>query len=265
LPKINAERKIVKKDQRSYDHRVEVVFSPAQYDLYQEDMDIVVVIDVLRATSAMVTAFENGAKAIIPVATVDEAKAYLGKEGFIAAAERNGEVVEGFPIGNSPYDFMGDHVKGKTVVISTTNGTRAITMAKDKPHLVIGSMLNLDAICEWLIEQEKNVLLFCSGWQNKFNLEDTTCAGAIISQLLESGKFGLEEDTSIAAKFLFMAARANFTSMLKSAPRRKRLEQLDLLKDAKYCLTLNQSRIIPVLKNGELVKMESVVTPSTLN
>ena len=245
---------------RSYDHRVEVVFSPAQYDLYKDDMDIVVVIDVLRATSAMVTAFENGAKAIIPVATVDEARAYLGKEGFIAAAERNGEVVEGFPIGNSPYDFMGDHVKGKTVVITTTNGTKAIAMSKDKPQLVVGSMLNLDAICEWLIEQEKNVLLFCSGWQDKFNLEDTTCAGAIISQLLDSGKFGSEEDTSIASKFLFMAARANFTSMLKSAPRRKRLEQLGLLKDAKYCLTLNQSRIIPILKNGELVNMETTVS-----
>ena len=253
------------KDPRAYDHRVEVVFSPAQYDLYEADMDIVVVIDVLRATSAMVTAFENGADAIIPVATVDEAREYLGKDGYIAAAERNGEVVEGFPIGNSPYDFMGDHVKGKTVVISTTNGTRAIAMAKEKPHLVIGSMLNLDALCDWLIDQEKNVLLFCSGWRDKFNLEDTACAGAIMYQLLESGKFGSEEDTSIASKFLFMAARANFTSILKSAPRRKRLEQLDLLKDAKYCLTLNQSRVIPILKDGKLVRMMDTVTTPPIN
>lgn len=255
----------MRKKRATYDHRVEVVFSPAQYNLYEEDMDIVVVIDVLRATSAMVTAFDNGAKEIIPVATVDEARAYLGKEGHLVAAERNGEVVEGFPIGNSPYDFMGDHVKDKTVVISTTNGTRAISMAKDKPQLVIGSMLNLDVLCNWLIGQEKNVLLFCSGWKNKFNLEDTACAGAIMSQLLDSGKFGSEEDTSIASKFLFMAARANFTSILKSAPRRKRLEQLDLLQDAKYCLTLNQSTNIPILKDGRLVKMETSVPSTTFN
>lgn len=252
-------------DQPTYRNRVEVVFSPAQYHLYEDEMDIVVVIDVLRATSAMVTAFDNGAESIIPVATVDEAREYLNKDGYIAAAERDGVVVDGFPIGNSPYDYMGDHIKGQTVVISTTNGTRAIEMAKDKPQLVIGSMLNLDVLCKWLIGQDKNVLLFCSGWKDKFNLEDSACAGAIMFQLLESGKFGSEEDTSIASKFLFMAARANFTSILKSAPRRKRLEKLDLLKDAKYCLSLNRSTVIPILKNGKLIPMTKQIAAPKVN
>lgn len=244
----------------NYKYRVEVCFMPQQYPLYAADMGIVVVIDVLRATSAMVAAFENGIDRIIPVATIEEAQQFIGRPGYIAAAERNGEIVKGFEYGNSPLAYVNKDLSGQTIVMTTTNGTKAINLAKDAKLLVIGSFLNLTALSEWLVQQNENILLLCSGWQDKFNLEDSAFAGAVMDKLLESGKFGVEEDSSIAAKYLYMAARDNFSSLVKAAPRRRRIQQLKLLPDVKYCLTPDQSRVIPVLKNGELVRMQLPVT-----
>jgi 2-phosphosulfolactate phosphatase len=227
-------------------------------------MGVVVVIDVLRATSAMVAAFEHGVDRIIPVSTIEEASQYIGRPGYIAAAERNGEVVPGFAYGNSPLAYVGEDLRGKTIVMTTTNGTKAIGLASSAPKLVIGSFLNLSALCAWLARQDSNILLLCSGWKDKFNLEDSVFAGAVLDRLLATGKFGVEEDSSIAAKYMFMAARDNFMGILKAAPRRRRIEQLKLLADVKYCLTPDQSRVIPVLRNGELVRMEepqAVVLP----
>lgn len=239
-----------------YKYRVEVCFVPGQYPLYAADMGIVVVIDILRATSAMVAAFHHGVDRIIPVGTIEEARQYIGREGYIAAAERDGQVVEGFSYGNSPLAYVDQDLRGKTIVMTTTNGTKAINLAKDAKMLVIGSFLNLTALSDWLVSQNENVLLLCSGWKDKFNLEDSVFAGAVMERLLASGKFGVEEDSSIAAKYMFMSARDNFMSILKAAPRRRRIEQLQLLPDAKYCLTPDQSTVIPMLREGELVRME---------
>ncbi len=242
-----------------YKYRVEVCFVPGQYPLYAQDMGIVVVIDILRATSAMVAAFEHGVDRIIPVGTIEEARQYIGRPGYIAAAERNGEVVEGFAYGNSPLAYVDRDLRGQTIVMTTTNGTKAINLAKEAKNLVIGSFLNLTVLSDWLVSQNENVLLLCSGWKDKFNLEDSVFAGAVMERLLASGKFGVEEDSSIAAKYMYMSARDNFMSILKAAPRRRRIEQLQLLPDAKYCLTPDQSTVIPILREGELVRME--ITP----
>ncbi len=242
-----------------YQYRVEVCHTPGQFPLYSNGMGIVVVIDILRATSAMVAAFEQGVKDIIPVATVEEARRYLGKPGYVAAAERDAQVVEGFEVGNSPLAFKSMDLKGKTIVISTTNGTQAIKTGREVKQLVIGAFLNLTVLTDWLMKQDENILLLCSGWRNKFSLEDSVFAGAVMDRLLESGKFGVEEDSSIASKYLYMAARDNLMSMLKAAPRRRRLQQLHLLEDVKYCLTPDQATVIPVLRNGRLVPMEPVL------
>lgn len=239
-----------------YKFRVETCFLPGQFPLYQQDMGIVVVIDILRATSAMVTAFDHGVESIIPVSTIEEARQYIGRPGYIAAAERNGEIVEGFAFGNSPLAFRDADIKGKTIVMTTTNGTKAINLARNARKMVIGAFLNITALTEWLVKQDDNILLLCSGWKDKFNLEDSVFAGAVMDKLLESGKFGVEEDSSIAAKYLYMAAKENYLSILKAAPRRKRLEQLRLFDDVKFCLTPDQSRVIPELKDGVLVRME---------
>jgi 2-phosphosulfolactate phosphatase len=236
---------------------VEVCYSPGQYHLYEKDFDIVVVIDVLRATSAITTALHCGVKSIIPVGTVEEALQYKA-QGFIVGAERDGQVVEGFDFGNSPYAYMDENMKGKTVVLTTTNGTKAIQIASSKSKVVIGCLNNLDVLCQWLIEQKQNTLILASGWKDKVNLEDTICGGAIADQLLESRLFRSDEDSTVAAKFIYRSAKQSLWSFLRASSHRRRLIKLNIQRDVKYCLTLNTVPCIPILRNGELVKLENV-------
>ncbi len=233
---------------------VEVCYTPGQYHLYEKDFEIVVVIDVLRATSAITTGLHFGVEKIIPIATIEEAHEWKAK-GYIVGAERDGQVVEGFDFGNSPYAFMNDDLKGKTVVLTTTNGTQAINRAKDK-QVVIGCLNNLTLLCQWLHEQHKNTLILASGWKDKVNLEDTICGGAIADILLESRKFRSDEDSTVAAKFIYRSAREHLWSFLRSSSHRRRLIKLNIQRDVKYCLTLDTVPCIPMLKDGALVKLD---------
>ncbi len=234
--------------------RVEVCFTPGEYEYFQPGFEVVVVIDVLRATSAICAAFDNGVKAIIPVPTIEEAQVYKDK-GYLVGAERKGEIVEGFDFGNSPYSYMREDFKDQEIVLSTTNGTKALDIAKDAEMVLVGSLLNLDALCDYLLDLNKNVLCLCSGWQDKFNLEDTICAGAICEILIMSGKYRSMDDSSVAAKYLYKSAKENNLGYLKSSAHRSRLKKLKLNADVKYCLTPNQTNVIPILKNGKLVKL----------
>lgn len=233
---------------------IEVCFTPGEYDYFKDEFEIVVVIDVLRATSAICTAFNNGIKSIIPVPTIEEAMEYK-KKGYLTGAERKGKIVEGFDFGNSPFSYMREDFKGKEIVLTTTNGTKSLDVAKDAELVVVGSFLNLNALSKWLSKQHKNILCLCSGWQNKFNLEDTICAGAISDYLINTGDFISEEDSSIAAKYLYLSAKDNYFGYLKSSSHRRRLKNLNLNEDIKYCLTPNQTEAIPILKNGKLVQI----------
>ena len=136
--------------------KIEVSLSPALFSSYYNNSDCnVIIVDVFRATSAMCTALNHGVKEIIPVATIEEAIAYK-KDGYLVGAERNGEVVDGFDFGNSPFSYMDEKLKGKTIVLTTTNGTKAIAIAKGVNEILIGSFLNLDAISECLIQDGKD-------------------------------------------------------------------------------------------------------------
>ena len=234
---------------------IEVCFSPLSFPLFKREESIVVVIDVLRATSAICTALFHGAAMIIPVSSIEEAREYRAK-GFLIAAERNAEMIDGFDFGNSPFNYMGEHIKGTTIALTTTNGTQAIEIAKKSNKVVIGSFLNLDILCQWLMDQQKDVILLCAGWKNKFNLEDTLCSGAIALNLLDTGKYETMCDSTLAAKRLYNIANGNMNEFLKNSSHRKRLKKLDLEKDIQYCLTPNQTPIIPVLDGIGLIRME---------
>jgi len=233
---------------------IEVCYTPQAYPLFHKDEAIVVVIDVFRATSAIVTAFYNGVSKMIPVATVEEAKEYQAN-GFLAAAERNGEMIEGFELGNSPFGYMNNKVKGKTIAISTTNGTQAIEASRKASKIVVGSFLNLDVLCEYLAGQQKDVILVCAGWKNKFNLEDTLFAGAVVEKLTNNTEFTITCDSAIASKHLYSLAKDNLFEFLGNSSHRNRLAKLDLERDIQYCLTPNQCPVIPVMEGKYLVKM----------
>ena len=217
--------------------KIDACFSPYLYPVYKGDDTIVVIIDVLRATSAICAAFEHGVEKIIPVATVEEAQAYKDK-GFLVGAERNGLPLEGFDFGNSPFQYMGDNVKGKTIVLTTTNGTQAIEAAKDAYKVVIGSFLNIESLCSWLINENKNILLLCSGWKNKFNLEDAVFAGAVTDEISNrSDKFNLG-DACLALKYLYQMAKKNPNKFLTHSSHKERLAALNLKEDVRCCLCL---------------------------
>jgi 2-phosphosulfolactate phosphatase len=235
--------------------KIDACFSPFLYPVYEDNESIVVIIDILRATSAICTAFEHGAEQVIPVASIEEAREFK-KQGYLVGAERNAVAVEGFDFGNSPYSYMGDTVKGKTIVITTTNGTHAILVARNAYKVVIGSFLNIDSLCEWLVEENRNVLLLCSGWKNKFNLEDALFAGAVtekISAMSDKFKHG---DAALALKYLYQLAEQDPYKFLNHSSHKERLARLNLKKDIKYCLTPNQTDVIPVLKGNALIRLK---------
>lgn len=233
---------------------LDVCFSPALIHLHDISNSIVVVIDVLRATSSICVGFAHGVKSIVPVATVEESLAYKAK-GFLIGAERNGEMLGGFDLGNSPFSYMDPKIVGRDIALTTTNGTQAIEAAKKAHTVVAGSFLNLDVLCKWLRKQDRNVLMLCSGWKNSFNLEDTLLAGAIVDQLQNDFDQSALFDSALAAQHLYQLAKDDLYLFLENSSHRKRLEKLHIDKDIKYCLTPNQANVIPVLKDGVLVNV----------
>src|SRR6476620_3473335 len=159
--------------------------SPALLHLYDISNSIVVIIDILRATSTITTALKNGAKAIIPVDSVAEC-IRIGKQiAAITAGERDGKIAEGLQYGNSPFEYPAEFISGKTLVLTTTNGTRLLHMALEKgaKEIIIGAFSNLDTVCSYLVKKNKPVLLACAAWKDRVNIEDTLFAGAVVQKI----------------------------------------------------------------------------------
>jgi 2-phosphosulfolactate phosphatase len=234
--------------------RLEVCLTPALLDLYPIEDSIVVVIDILRATSSIVYGIDNGASAIIPVAHVEDCLLYAG-QGYLLAAERDGEIVKGYDFGNSPFSYTKEKVAGKTVVLTTTNGTKALHLANARAHqVVIGSFLNLESLCTWLRLQNKSVLLLCAGWKDNFNLEDTLFAGAVVAELRKD--FSHFDDSSVAAEDLYKLAKADLRGYINKSSHSHRLAALNIEEDVKFCLQINICTAIPVLEGARLVAIK---------
>jgi len=235
--------------------KLDVCLTPALIPLYNIEDYIVVIIDIFRATSSICYGIENGAEAIIPVSEVEECAAYREKGlDHLLAAERNGEVVDGFDFGNSPFSYTKDKVAGKTIVLTTTNGTHALHLSRKAKKIVIGSFLNLTALCNWLKAGQENILLVCAGWNNNFNLEDTLFAGAIVEVLKECN---LEvDDPAIAANDLYRLAKDDLNGYLKKTSHSERLKQLGIEADIAFCLNVDLTTAIPVLDGDRLIKLQ---------
>lgn len=231
---------------------LETCFSPALFKPDENHDSIIVIIDVLRASSAICTAFENGADKIIPVADVAIAKDYKSK-GYLVAAERDGFVLDFADFGNSPFNFTREKVGGKTIVYSTTNGTGIINLSSSSYLTAIGSFLNITALSNWLTGYDKKVLLFCAGWKNRFNIEDTICAGSIAEKLMESGSYSTICDSTLAAIDLWSLAKKDPESYIDKAAQRTRLRDKGLDDCIHFCFTNDFTKKIPVMKNGSLV------------
>lgn len=229
--------------------KIETILSPLMFPLYAEEIGNknVVVIDILRATTTMCIAFENGVSEMVPVSSPEEARELMS-HGYLAAAERGGVTVEGFDLGNSPQDYTQKRVQGKKIAITTTNGTRAIQLSKDAKNVLIGSFINLDKLTEFLIKDQADVLLFCAGWKDKFNLEDTLFAGAVIYKL--TGYFEQSGDSTLAALDIYKYAVSDLHGYLQKASHVQRFKALHVESDLDVSLMTNVSSLIPVFQNG---------------
>ena len=235
-------------------NQLNVCLTPALIQLYTVEDYIVVIIDIFRATSSICYGIKNGAEAIIPVSQIEECTAYRDKGlDYLLAAERDGQVVDGFDFGNSPFSYTKEKVAGKTVVLTTTNGTHALHISRVAKKIVIGSFLNLTSLCNWLKKQDENILLICAGWKNNFNLEDTLFAGAVIEQLKDY-HFTLD-DPAIAANDLFQIGKHDIHEYLKKTSHSERLKKLGIEKDIEFCLQVDLTTAIPVLDGEKLVKL----------
>ena len=229
---------------------IEVCLTPDLVSTYGVENKIVVVVDILRATSCMTTALAHGIQSITPVATVEECRA-LKDKGYLAAAERDGKTVEGFDFGNSPFTYMEKQFDGKKLAVTTTNGTLAITRSVKANEVVIGSFLNITAVANYLKEQNQEIMILCAGWKGKVNLEDTLFAGALVDML--KSDFDAENDSAIAALALFEMAKKDMLAFLKKSSHAKRLNGLSVTKDIEFCLTRDVYNVVPVLLGSELI------------
>ncbi len=231
---------------------IEVCFSPALYQhILTEQPFSVAVVDILRATTSICAAFQNNVKEIIPVPTTEEALEYKN-QGYLIAAERNGIKLDFADFGNSPDNFMTDMVRGKSIVYSTTNGTQTIKMVNNGCPVVIASFINLKAVARYLAAQKKDTVILCAGWKNKFNLEDSVFAGALTHELLNHG-MTMNCDSAQAALDLWHAARENPLAYIQKAMHRERLKKLNLDSILEYCLTPDQTDIVPVFDGFRIV------------
>jgi 2-phosphosulfolactate phosphatase len=227
--------------------KIEVCLSPDLLHVYDLKGKIAIVVDILRATSSMVTAFAHGISKIKPVSSVDECKKFKSN-GYMAAAERDGMTVEGFDFGNSPFSYMDEKVKGKLLAFTTTNGTLAIERSKNADELIIGSFLNLQAIIDYITAKNNDVIIVCAGWKGDFNLEDTLFAGALVEETW--GKYKVERDSSLAARILYNEAKSDLFGFLKQSSHFNRLNHLNIFRDVEHCLTLNVYNVLPMFDNG---------------
>lgn len=229
--------------------------SPALLHLYNVSNSIVVIIDVLRATSTIATVLHNGAKCIIPVDSVAEC-IRIGKqiEG-ITAGERDGHVAEGLSHGNSPFEYSSKFVSGKTLVLTTTNGTKLLHIALNKgaKKIITGSFVNLSAVCNYLIEKKLPVILGCAAWKDKINIEDTLFAGAVINRIKDH--FDINCDASQMAATMYADAQEDLYEFLKNknASHYHRLTNFGLEKDIRYCLSQDTANVLCVYEGGKLV------------
>ncbi|MBT4478395.1 MAG: 2-phosphosulfolactate phosphatase [Flavobacteriales bacterium] len=236
--------------------RLNVCLTSDLFHHYDEGDKLVLVVDILRATSVISTAFHYGISELIPVSSVEQAKQYMNKEGYIVAAERNAEPIEGIPLGNSPFQYMNDDVNNKRLVLTTTNGTKSIKLAS-KHEVISASFVNQDAVYNFIMKSKKDVVVLCSGWKGLVNMEDSIFAGILSDKLLKTNEFQSQCDSVLASVAIKRDAGNDLFSYLEDSAHRNRLKHLNMEADTKFCLNPTfKSSIIPILKNGKLIPYE---------
>ncbi|MCG9879896.1 MAG: 2-phosphosulfolactate phosphatase [Bacteroidia bacterium] len=239
--------------------KVELIHTPALLPLYNLTDKTVIVVDILRATSTMCVAFNTGVNKILPVSLPDECKMFKDFD-FIIAAERNAVKIPGFDMGNSPFEFENPFLSGKNIAFTTTNGTKAIKLAKamNPSKILIGSFLNISAVAKYVMAQDKDAVILCAGWKDKYNLEDTLFGGALLDKLQSWAV--MDDDASISAHCLYKQYENNLESIVRKSSHANRFKLLNMqTDDVSFCLQQDIYSFVPEMSGEYIVNTQEEV------
>jgi 2-phosphosulfolactate phosphatase len=228
---------------------------------------VVVVIDVLRATSVMVQAMSQGATEIIPVKTVEEAfqmaKTFSPNDTLLGG-ERESRKIEGFDLGNSPREYQGEKVRGKRLILTTTNGTKAFHAVSSGKKVLVGSFLNIAAVAGRCFELNRDLFIYLSGDEGNFSLEDTVCGGMLIDRIIKKGgRSFLLTDASRSAHILFQKFEANIAESFYLSQHGRNLVARGFEEDLPYCAQVDMANVVPVFKDGVIrIPLTPSLSPS---
>lgn len=237
--------------------RVEVFFTPHQVDeMYLRDK-AVVVIDVLRASTTIAAALHNGAKEVIPVATVESAMKIVGNlfgDVTLLGGERNGKMIEGFNLGNSPLEYVEERVKGKSIVFSTTNGSQAMVKARYAKEMVVMGFVNISLVEEF--SRQRDITIICAGRSGYFSIEDSVCAGMLIQKLIDTDRNEVQfGDSGAASLALYKNHSKALYKMMKNSEHGQYLEEIGFGDDIRFCAEVDSIPVVPQLL-GNVVKLK---------
>lgn len=239
--------------------QVEVFFTPHQVDeMFLRDKTVVV-IDVLRASTTIATALYNGAKEVIPVTTVESAMKIVGNlfgDVTLLGGERNGKMIEGFNLGNSPIEYVEERVKGKSIVFSTTNGSQAMVKARYAKEMIVMGFVNISSVAEFLREPERDIAIVCAGRGGYFSMEDSVCGGMLIQKLIDEDRNKIEcGDAGAASLVLYKNQGRALYKMLKNSEHGQYLEEIGFADDVRFCAEVDSVPVVPQLL-GNVVKLK---------
>ena len=216
----------------------------------------VVVIDVLRACSTIVTAMYNGARDVVSVPDLDQAgkiASNLDQASYLLGGERGGFRIEQYHCGNSPLEYTRDRVQGRTIILSTTNGTVAMHKGQDAKNLLIGCFLNIDRIVEAIRELENDLTIICAGQKHRVSLEDTLCAGYILDRLWDGQRTEGVSDTALIAFSLYYRNRMHLEATLRQGSHARWLASKGFEDDVDYCFQFNSLPVLPYYRETRIV------------
>ena len=234
--------------------RIDCALLPSMVDEKRLSEGVAVVIDVLRATTVIVTAFASGCRQVFPVRTLEEALNLREKMHAISpllAGERGGMRIKGFDKGNSPLEFCDSSVRDASIIMTTTNGTNAILSVMDARQVVIASFRNRAAVCDYVREAE-SLLLVCSGTEGVVTLEDVACAGAVIDGMGGKAESCALSDSAELAHALYLYYRDDLKALFTLKSRHgRRLISLGFEDDVALCAEQDTISCIPVFSKSE--------------
>ena len=233
---------------------LDVCFSPELLPLYNLRGKVAVVVDILRATSSIVTALAQGVTHLVPFSELAECQAQAAA-GYLTAAERDGRQAEGVDLGNSPFGYLDGvvPVRGRAVAITTTNGTRALHLSTTADEVLVGAFLNIGAVAEHLRQVQKDVVVVCAGWKGRFCLEDTLFGGALAARL-QADFDTTSSDATLAALNLWQTAQADVAGYLLKSSHVRRLNGLEAHKDMEFCIRQDEYNLVPVFREGRIAE-----------